>query len=112
MDYQKAKDTRKKSFGELIAENEGGLGSSLKSAISQKTQASVTGLKEKFDPMNIAKAIGGKTGAAIYGKVMGRSKEDLQYFTGVKSKKLKGDGSGDELDSDTVHTATEILGLI
>lgn len=110
MDYDKAEQIRKKSFGSLLGEQEGGLGASLKSAISQKTQAKVTGIKEKFDPMNIARAIGGRTGASIYGKVFGRDQKSMERFAGVRKKRVSsvddiGKASGDSSPAD-------VLGLI
>ena len=90
MNYSDAAKIRKKSFGDLFAEkmvNGDGIGQSLKSTFSEKGKAKVKGIKEKFDPMNIAKMVGGKTGAAIYGKVMGRSQEDMEHFTETKKKK-------------------------
>jgi hypothetical protein len=109
MDYEKAEQIRKKSFGSLLGEQEGGLGASLKSAISQKTQAKMTGLKEKFDPMNIARAVGGKTGAAVYGKVFGRDQKSMERFAGTRKQRLTtgefGKASGDSSPAD-------VLGLI
>jgi hypothetical protein len=110
MDYDKAEELRKKSFGSLLGEQEGGLGASLKSAISQKTQAKITGIKEKFDPMNIARAVGGKTGAAVYGKVFGRDQKSMERFAGTRKKRISatdnvGKASGDSSPAD-------VLGLI
>jgi putative chitinase len=110
MDYDKAEKIRNKSFGSLLGEQEGGLGASLKSAISQKTQAKMTGIKEKFDPMNIARAVGGKTGAAVYGKVFGRDQKSMERFAGAKKKRISevdgvGKASGDSSPAD-------VLGLI
>jgi hypothetical protein len=107
MEYKQAKDIRKQSFGSLLSEQEGGLGSSISKTISLKSQATMTGIKEKFDPMNIAKAIAGKTGAAMYGKLFGRSKEDLSYFTGAKFKKTVPEG---EITSES--SPNKLLGLI
>jgi hypothetical protein len=45
----------------------------------------MTGIKEKFDPMNIGKFFGGKLGAAVVGKMSGRSQKDMEHFTGKKS---------------------------
>ena len=88
MNYQQAAKIRKKSFGSLIAEQEGGLGTSFKKALSLKTKAKVKGIKETFDPMNIAKFMtgGSNLGPAIWGKMRGRSKEDIAHFTGGKVK--------------------------
>jgi outer membrane biosynthesis protein TonB len=109
MDYDKAEQIRKKSFGSLLGEQEGGLGASLKSAISQKTQAKMTGIKEKFDPMNLARAVGGKTGASIYGKIFGRDQKSMERFAGTRKQRLTtgefGKVSGDSSPAD-------VLGLI
>jgi hypothetical protein len=45
----------------------------------------MAGIKEKFDPINIGKFFGGKLGAAVVGKLTGRSQKDMEYFTGKKS---------------------------
>jgi hypothetical protein len=69
--------------------------------ISLKTKAKIKGIKEKFDPLNIAKfmTFGSKIGPALYGKMMGRDQKDIDYFTGrlkhvriadQKAVKLKG----------------------
>ena len=40
--------------------------------------------KEKFDPLNIAKILtgGSRLGPALMGKILGRSKKDIEYFAG------------------------------
>jgi hypothetical protein len=88
MDYQQAKDIRKKSFGTMLAEEEGGLFSSLGKTISKKNQARMTGLKEKFDPLNMAKFVtGGSNWApAMLGKMFGVDKKRVDYFSGVKHR--------------------------
>jgi predicted chitinase len=109
MDYDKAEELRKKSFGSLLGEQEGGLGASLKSAISQKTQARMTGIKEKFDPMNIARAVGGKTGAAVYGKVFGRDQKSMERFAGTRKKRIS---SIDNTFMRFNSSPADVLGLI
>lgn len=109
MDYDKAEKIRKKSFGSLLGEQEGGLGSSLKSAISLKTKAKITGIKEKFDPMNIARVVGGKSGAAIYGKVFGRNQESMERFAGAKKKRTLSPGGSDVSGE---SSEADVLGLI
>ena len=96
MDYAEAKKIRGKSFGTMLGEHEGGLGESFKAAISQKTQAKMTGLKEKFDPMNIAKFVtGGSNWApAMLGKLTNRKQSDVDYFSGVKRR---GKGTAEKL---------------
>ena len=90
MDYQKAKKIRGQSLSDLIAEtiaSGGGIGQSIKSGISQKTQAKMTGMKQTLDPLNIAKFMtgGSNLAPALLGRLTGRSKKDIGFFTG-KSK--------------------------
>jgi len=91
MDYRKARRIRNQSLKDLIIDRtlDGqGFGKSISSSIKDKTKAKLTGLKEKFDPMNISRAIGGKLGAYAYGKLAGRSQEDIDYFTGKRSSSI------------------------
>ncbi len=66
-----------------------GIGSSLSGAISSKFKASATGIKEKFDPMNIAKFMtgGSRLAPAILGRLTGRKQSDINYFAGDKNKR-------------------------
>jgi len=98
MNYQQAEGIRKKSFGSLLGEQEGGFGKSLKKTISLKSQARMKGFKEKFDPLNIAKFVtgGSNFAPAALGKLFGRSKEDIARFSGSK------------LRDDSGSTATKI----
>lgn len=98
MDYKKASQIRKKSLLSLIAEKkfeEGeGLGSSIGGAISDKFKAKITGVKEKFDPLNMLKAITGdgvigKSILTLGGRAMGKSDEDIDYFGGYARKRNK-----------------------
>ena len=93
MDYQQARQIRNMpSFSDLVRREAvyGGKGvfGSVKEALKQKlnvkkrTQAKLIGIKEKLDPMNWAKVMFGKTGAALYGRIMNRSEADMQYFGG------------------------------
>jgi hypothetical protein len=91
MEYQKAKDIRSKSFGDLMTENilqNKSIGGSLSSAISEKTKAKITGIKQTFDPLNMAKFVtgGSSLGPAILGKILGRKKEDIKFFSGKTRK--------------------------
>jgi len=88
-DYAKAAKVRKTSLSDLITKKivEGGsIGSSIKAGISEKSKAKVTGIKEAFDPLNIAKKLTGGLGAAILGRATGRKQEDIEYFRKIKSK--------------------------
>jgi hypothetical protein len=96
MDYSKAKKIRSQSLKDLIIDrtlNGEGFGKSISSSIKDKTKAKLTGLKEKFDPMNISRAVGGRLGAYAYGKLAGRSDKDMAYFAGVKNKTSSADAS-------------------
>jgi predicted chitinase len=85
----------------------GSVGSSIKGAISDRMQASVVGLKEKFDPLNIASKLtgGSRIGPALLGRMTGRSKEDIDYFAHNRrvhrfdNVMNKGQGSGDSRKS-------------
>ena len=61
-----------------------GVGSALGGAISDKLKARATGVKEKFDPMNVAKFMtgGSRLAPAIMGRLTGRSQSDINYFAG------------------------------
>jgi hypothetical protein len=92
MDYKVASNIRGKSFSDLMSDKisgGAGIGSSLRGAISDKMKAKATGIKEKFDPMNIARAMtgGSRLAPAILGKLTGRSRADIDYFAGNKNKK-------------------------
>jgi hypothetical protein len=92
MTYQQAERLRGKSFGSLLGEQEGGLGESLRKTLSIKGKARMTGIKEKFDPLNIAKFLtgGSNLAPAVLGKLFGRSKEDISRFSGSKLKDVGG----------------------
>lgn len=110
MEYSEAKNIRGKSFGSMLSEHEGGLGSSLKAVVSQKTKAKMTGLKETFDPMNIAKVMtGGSNWApALLGKLTGRKQSSIDYFSGVKRKK----GTAEKLGPIANGTGGDFLGIL
>ncbi len=91
MDYRVASNIRGKSLSSLITDkitSGGSIGSSIRSSISDKLKAKGTGIKEKFDPMNIARAMtgGSRLAPAILGRLTGRSQADINYFAGDKRK--------------------------
>jgi len=91
MGYQDAKKIRGQSLSSRITDRLVGgekISSSIGKSISEGTRARITGLKEKVDPLNIAKFMmgGSKLGTALAGRMMGRSQEDIEHFTGSKSK--------------------------
>lgn len=113
MNYQEAAKIRKKGFLSSITDKlvEGqGIGSSIKSTISEKSAARVKGFKEKIDPMNIIKFMtgGSKLAAAMYGSMRGRSQEDMKYFAGSKAKEVGGSATKiGQLESD--NEAAQLL---
>ena len=119
MSYQKAEKIRNKSFGTLLAEQEGGLGESFKKALKLKTQARAKGIKEKFDPMNIAKflTMGSNWAPAMLGKITGRNKEDMARFTGGKVTQMGGNDTATRIDNlqendDMVGILSKILSFM
>jgi hypothetical protein len=94
MSYQEAAKIRQSGYFNEVSKNlmgNKGVGGSFKEALSSTAQAKATGIKEKFDPLNIAKKLsfGSSIGPALLGTLTGRSMEDIEYFTGLKSKKIK-----------------------
>jgi predicted chitinase len=88
--YEKAANTRKRGvLGTITSRltSGQGIGQSIGGGISESFKAKTTGLKEKFDPLNIAKMFTGNLGMAFLGKITGRSPEDMQYFANKGRKK-------------------------
>lgn len=89
MNYYDAARIRKKGFANLMADKLAsgqGVVSSFRGALSDRSKAKSLAMKEKFDPMNIAKFLtgGSNLAPAIIGRLTGRSKEDIGYFTGKR----------------------------
>jgi len=85
MSYQEARRIKNTGLKDLIAQNivsGQGVGSAIGSSISQSFRSKMTGIKERFDPLNIAKKLTGNLGAAILGRMTGRSQKDISYFAG------------------------------
>jgi len=88
INYQKARRIRGTKFTDLLSDQLADPNLSLTGAvgktISLKTQAKFKGLKEKIDPLRIAKFLtfGSSLGPSLYGRLAGRSKEDISYFSG------------------------------
>ena len=103
MEYQEGKEIRKGGLTQSLV-NGKGLGES----ISENLKAKMLGMKEAVDPLNIAKKLtgGSKLAPALLGKAMGRKQEDIEFFSGIKSKNTP------TLNKDTMMKATEILGAI
>lgn len=83
--YRQARYVRQSKLSDILAgELSGGasLREGIKKTISLRTKAEMTGLREKFDPLNIAKVLTGSVGTVLLGRATGRSKSDINYFTG------------------------------
>ena len=101
MTYAQAKKIRKQKFTDMLAGKivaGGGIGESLRATLSERTKAKVKGIKEAFDPMNMARFMGGNLGAAVYGRLRGRSQEDMEHFTGKKAKASQIDSTATKID--------------
>lgn len=90
LNYQQASNIRNRSLKDLIADElirGKGIGGAIGGAIGLRTQARIKGIKEKFDPLNIVKFLtfGSRLGPALYGRLFGRSRKDIEYFTGRAS---------------------------
>jgi hypothetical protein len=91
MSYQEARRIRETSLKDLILRNVdsgqgaiGAVGSALAERFnpSKRLAAKITGIKERLDPLNIAKKLTGNVGAALVGRALGRKQEDIRYFSG------------------------------
>lgn len=104
MEYSQAKKIRDTPLSHLISASPGGMFSSAKNAIGLKMKAKMTGIQEKFDPMNMAKKLFGRGGAAFVGRAFGRKESSIQHFIG----KPKGYGSATSLPQLQAPTATQV----
>ena len=91
MSFEQAKKIRGESLSNRIANRLVGgesFGTSISKSLSEGTKARMTGLREKINPMNIAKFMtgGSPLAAAMVGRMTGASKEDMRYFTNKQGK--------------------------
>jgi hypothetical protein len=113
--YQQAKRIRNTGLMSLFADQlmyEKKISTAIKKTISLKTRASVKGITQKFDPLNIAKMLtfGSSLGPALLGHMMGRDAKDIQYFTG-RLKPIR-EKTGDKLTKlGPVDKTQEMSGL-
>lgn len=96
MSYEEAAKIRKSGLSDLIASklmSDQSIGEALKTSIDMKIKARAKGLKEKFDILNIARIMTGGSGLgpALIGKLLGREREDVEYFAKTKGKRSKKD---------------------
>lgn len=92
MEYGQAARIRSSGLSNLISNKLIGGASvtgSIRGALSDKMKARATGMKEKFDILNIARVVtgGSRLGPAVVGRLLGRSRSDIKYFAD-KSKSL------------------------
>jgi len=121
MNYQEAKKIREKSYISYLTEklSEGqGVGSAIKATLSDKSKARSKGFSEKFDVLNIAKFMtgGSKFAPALLGSMLGRTQQDIQYFSGTKKAKEVG-GSATKIgqlesDSNVLDILSKIYTLL
>jgi hypothetical protein len=95
--YERARIVRRTGLSDLITSrlvSGQGIGRSVVGSIGEKISARTTGLKqafdlrEKLDPLNIAKFLtgGSSLGPALLGRLLGRKQEDIEYFSGFGSR--------------------------
>lgn len=94
MDYYRADEIGKRSLSNLIQDNwlnkNQSVGKGIKNAMSEKMKAFGTRVKRNFTGMNMIKTLtGSNLLAATYGKMTGKSKSDISYFTGRKKPKAR-----------------------
>lgn len=90
MEYAQARNIRGSKLSNLITDkivSGSSVTGAVRGAISEKIRAKATGIKEKFDPLNIAKFVtgGSRLAPAILGRLTGRSDKDIRYFAGSKT---------------------------
>jgi hypothetical protein len=121
MEYQRARDIRGRSLSSLIRANLSAgstVTSSVKRALSQKVRARGTAIKEKFDPLNIVRFMtgGSRLATTVAGKLTGRKRSDIEYFTrGKKAKKsysTMNKSMPGQLDSSSVGLLSDILNFM
>lgn len=114
MEYGQAKALRGSSLSSLITQrlvDNRGIGSSIGSSISDKFKAQLTGVKEAFDPLNIAKKLtfGSKLAPALLGRMTGRKQSDIEYFTGRRATPMNNFMGGDMTSPGMSDGAVEVL---
>jgi hypothetical protein len=91
-----------------------GVGSAISKSVSLKMRAKVTGIKEKFDPMNIARFMtgGSRFATAAVGRLTGRSTKDIEYFAGSKKKYSRMNRpvkTSEKLNATSIGTLSDML---
>ena len=119
MEYGTAKSIRGRSLSSMVTQgirSGRGVGSSIRGAISQKMRARMTGIKEKFDPMNVAKFLtgGSNLAPAILGRLTGRSQSDINYFSGGRKTATRVGKSSmlGRMSEDSVGSLSELFTFI
>ena len=97
MEYGKAQSIRKTSFSKMMVDKmkTQSITKSVGGTISDKFKASLTGIQESLDPLNIAKKLtgGSNLAPAILGKLTGRKMSTIRHFTGGDKSTYKSLGS-------------------
>jgi len=123
LSYQKARLIRNQSLSSLLSDEiiqGSGVFSGIKKVVSLKTQAKIKGIKEKFDPLNIARVLtgGSRLGPALLGKLTGRSRKDIENFAGRvkyvndKNKKISALPSSEQESSGMKSVLISIVSLL
>jgi hypothetical protein len=110
--YKQADKVNKKGYSDTIADKivgGQGIGESISNTLSDKAKAFGTNFKRKFDPVNIAKGIGGRGAAAIVGKKLGRTQKELEYYTDHEKGKTLAPGTVNP-ETGEIETASKVKG--
>ncbi len=115
MSYHQADRVGGTSLKTLLVRNLGegnSLAGSAKLALSDKFTARMTRIKRRFDPLNIVRMFTGQLGAAVVGRMIGRSGQDIKYFGGQRSNSIihhyLHKGLKDDDDEDRPKTASRV----
>lgn len=90
MSYQAAQYYKNQGLINLIQQSLVGgesFGQSVGGAVSDKFKAKMTRIKSKFDPLNLARMLTGKWGTILAGRLLGRSQQDIEYYSGVRGRR-------------------------
>ena len=119
MNYNQARINRQTRLSDLIANRistrdsiVGGVGA----AMSDRFRANMVGIKERVDPLNLVKkATGSNLAATLFGRLTGRSAQDIGYFTNravpVSNNNKMASLIPNEMPNESVNLAPELQSI-
>ena len=117
MTYQGANKIREKGlFGnileKLVNNKDKSAGKSIKEGMSESWRASAKKTGERFDSMNIVKALAGKAASAAWGRFRGRSQADIEHFSEMKAKTGFFDSAAKGSKKESVVAGTKLYEML